>query len=126
MLILGVGLVVLGTGLGGWSIDRDLSARGVRTTAVVVEVQSGWDFSYVVRLDLPDGRSVTERTSYADVGADVGDTIDVEYDPEDASTVAQVGARSAAWILWGGWTLTGVVTVIAGLVRYSRRRRLRG
>jgi hypothetical protein len=115
-----LGTVILLGGLGGFLIDRDLASRGVTTTAQVVDVNLGRDHSYDVRFQVPSGDVVTGRTSYALSGAAVGDDIQVEYDPEDPETVAQVGARSDAWILWGVWGVTGL-----GLLLYAIRLFLR-
>jgi hypothetical protein len=115
-IVIAFGTVICLAGFGGLLADRDLSARGVTTTARVVEVNVGRDPSYDVRFQLPNGDVVTEGTSYAELGSAVGDDIRIEYDPEDPATVAQVGARSWAWILWGGWGLTGL-----GMLLYSVR-----
>lgn len=115
-IVTAMGLVVLLGGVGGYIDDRDLTARGVTTQATVVSAYPGRDPAYDVRFTLPGGQVVTERTDYASNGARVGDAMRIEYDPQDPSTVSEVGARSAAWILWGTWLLTG-----AGLSLWSLR-----
>jgi hypothetical protein len=117
-----LGLVVVLAGIGGYLDDRDLSARGVTTTATVVGAHPGRDPAYDVRFSLANGDVVTERTSYASSGASVGDAMPIEYDPQDPSTVSEAGARSYAWILWGGWLLTGAATVLWSLRLRLRKR----
>jgi hypothetical protein len=117
--------VVLLAGLGGYASDHDLSTRGVRGTAEVVQVLNGRDPQYRVRLTLPDGRTLTERTSYANTGAHVGDVIQVEYDPEDPTTVAQVGSRDDAWVLYGAWSLVGLGLLCHASWRLFKRGRSR-
>jgi hypothetical protein len=116
------GALALLVAFGGWLADHDLSARGVRGTAEVVEVLHGKDPQYVVRFTLSSGRIATERTAYATRGAHVGEVIRVEYDPEDPSTVAQVGSRSGAWILYGGWGLVGLGLIGHAFWKVWRRR----
>jgi hypothetical protein len=117
-----MGTVILLGGVGGFLADRDLGSRGVTTTARVVDVNLGRDHSYDVRFRLPGGDVVTGRTSYALPGAAVGDDIPVEYDPEDPETVAQIGTRSHAWILWGVWALTGLAVLLYATWLFWRRR----
>ena len=125
LLIGALGALLLVVGIGGWTIDRDLSARGVRTTAVVLADVGVRDTIYEVRFTVEGGRETTAETSFALGGAEVGDVIDVEYDPQDPSSVAQVGARDGAWLLWGVPAVGGPALLVTAPLRYRRQRRRR-
>lgn len=116
-----LGLAIVLGGAGGYADDHALAARGVSTTALVVGAHPGRDPSYDVRFALPDHRVVTAETSYADNTATVGDTIRIQYDSQDPQTVAEAGARSGAWIVWGGWLLTGVAMTLYSIRLWRRR-----
>ena len=76
--------------------------------AVVLADTGGKSPAFRVRFQTVTGDQVTTETSYALEGASVGSNTQVEYDPGDTSTVAQVGARSGASLLYGGFGVVGV------------------
>ena len=120
-IVAAFGTVICFAALGGFLADHDLSARGVTTTGRVIDVNPGRDLSYDVRFELPSGDVVTAQTSYALGGSAEGDDIRIEYDPQYPGTVAQVGARSSAWVLWGVWGLTGLGMLLCSVWMFRRR-----
>lgn len=115
-----VGLLLMLLAFGGYDADRSLDARGVETDAQVEKVIRGKDPQYRVRFTLPDGKTISTRTDYANGGARPGDSIRVEYDPEFPETVSEVGSRDGAWILYGTTGLTGVAALAHSIWRLWR------
>ena len=105
-------------------------ASAVRTSGQIVDVvverrQTGpgtagssttRTYSYpVLRFKLPDGREVTQRSQYGDMGRrGVGDSLEVEYDREDPTLVRAAGSsvgRLGAVIAAG----VGTVFLVLGI-----------
>lgn len=98
--------------------NLDLRADGVRTTALVEDVQhSGRNTDYEVGFNLQDGTPFTTWTSDVDSGTPVGGSIEVAYWPGDPSSVEDVRDLGRWWaapavfgpmggfFIWFGWRM---------------------
>lgn len=120
------GVLCLLMALGAYVSDHALDKSAVQADAQVEGVTGAKDPQYRVRFSLPDGRVVTTRTDFANADHRVGDTIRVEYDPSDPKTVAEVGSRSGAWILYDAFGLMGVAAVGYSVFRLWRPKKSDG
>ncbi|SEL29484.1 hypothetical protein SAMN05414137_107171 [Streptacidiphilus jiangxiensis] len=90
-LVLALGMFVAAAGM--WLEADSLNARGVRTTARVLEkARLGHGSAYRIAFDTPDHRSIVEWSYGLPDGISVGDRITVVYQASDPSGVQEPGA----------------------------------
>jgi hypothetical protein len=120
-------LMLLGVAAGVWvvSLQRDdaaLRARGVATTATVVEVNGERRLEFTTR----DGRTIraVERTKSGEQQPGVGAQVAIHYDRTDPTTIvtdaAHTGRDVTLWIVAAKLVIGGAVLCVFALRRLRR------
>lgn len=95
-----MGAIFLAVGLVFVWRDAAFREKGVETDAVIVRIDSDYDFDrekyeHEVYVEYAVGQTVyTERLGYYSSGMDVGDVISIRYMPENPGEIAYTGMRA--------------------------------
>jgi hypothetical protein len=128
MIAGGVAAIVLGCVAAVWVIslqrhDADLRARGVATSATVVEVNGDRRLEFTTR----DGRTVraAEEVKSGEEEPPVGARVAIHYDRSDPTSVvtdtSHTGRDITLWIVAVKLVLGGIVLTVVGTRRLRRR-----
>jgi len=115
--------VAVSTGRDADNLDR----RGAVTDARVVEVRHGRSRTIVVRYEVPGREPVTATCDSCDDRLDVGERVQIRYDPDDPTMhVEQVGRASHRSVSVFGWWAVGLIGATAlGIPAWLVLRKLR-
>lgn len=95
-----MGAMFLAVGIVFLLRDSDFREKGVKADAVIVRIDSDYDFDrekyeHEVYVEYAVGQTVyTERLGYYSSGMDVGDVISIRYMPENPGEIAYTGMRA--------------------------------
>jgi hypothetical protein len=129
-VVISIVLVLLGVAAAVWVIslqrnDAALRARGVATTATMVDVDGERRLEFTTR----DGRTVraVERTKSGEQQPGLGAQVAIHYDRDDPTTIvtdaAHTGRDVTLWIVAVKLVIGGAVLLVVALRRLRRLRR---
>jgi hypothetical protein len=132
-VVISIVLVLLGIAAAVWVIslqrnDAALRARGVATTATVVDVGGERRLEFTTR----DGRTVraVERTKSGEQQPGLGAQVAIHYDRDDPTTIvtdaAHTGRDVTLWIVAVKLVIGGTVLLVFALRRLHKLRRAGG
>jgi TRAP-type C4-dicarboxylate transport system permease small subunit len=126
-VVVSIVLVLLGLAAGAWVItlqraDAALRARGVATTATVVDVKGEHRLQFTTR----DGRTIraVESTKSGEQQPGLGAQVAIHYDRADPTTIvtdaAHTGRDLTLWIVAAKLVIGGAVLLVFALRRLRR------